>query len=225
MNKVHVIIPMAKEFAAVGRLGCENAETSVCGVGKVNAALAAADACLRARRPDLVLSVGCAGALDESLRLGDVIVSESAGYWDVWCGKGVPQGKVQGELERFPSPLRTAETVADLLTTQIGLAGGARATVGEIVTGDTFCTDKGKVAEIHRAFPGASAIDMESAAVAHVCHKCEVPVLSIRVISDTLNGERAEDYEKFWAESPERRFGWVAPLVAQLVSWPRGALK
>lgn len=224
MKKLHILVPMGKEFNAIGGIANEAVEVVTCGIGKVNAALATAESCLRIVRPDLVMVVGCAGGLDESLCLGDVVVSSSVGYWDVWCGLSVARGQVQGEDAKFDASRIMSETIADILNSGV-LHPGARAHIGDIVTGDTFCVDREKVQSIHRDFPAALAVDMESAAVGQVCRKCGIPFVSVRVISDTLNGEREEDYTRFWVENPTSHFAFVAPLVRSLAPLPLGRMR
>lgn len=224
MKKLHILVPMGKEFNAIGGITDEAVDVVTCGIGKVNAALATAESCLRIVRPDLVMIVGCAGGLDESLRLGDVVVSSAVGYWDVWCGLAVERGQVQGEDAKFAASRIMSDTIASILNSGL-LQPGARAHIGEIVTGDTFCVDRKKVQSIHRDFPAALAVDMESAAVGQVCRKCGIPFVSIRVISDTLNGEREEDYTRFWAENPTSHFKFVAPLVKALAPLPLGRMR
>lgn len=221
MKKIHILVPMGKEYNAIGPLVGDAIDVTTCGVGKVNAALATAEACLRVVRPDLVMVVGCAGALDDSLRLGDVVVSSTAGYCDVFCGLELAKGQVQGEVAAFPALRIMGETIMDVLNSG-ALPPGSLAHLGEIITGDTFYIDREKVRGLHADFPSAMAVDMETAAVAHVCHKCGVPFVGVRVISDTLRGEREEDYTKFWVENPSSHFAFVAPLAKTLADLPLG---
>ena len=220
-NRIHIITPMGREREAVGIIDAEGVTVGTSGIGKVNAALAAAEACLRVARPHLVVCVGCAGALDECLRLGDVVVSDRVGYWDVNCGAGSAPGVVQGEPPTFEAAVGVADMAAFALNSTL-LKDGARAVVGGIVSGDAFLSSGEAGRRVKSLFGYALAIDMESAAIGHACFKCGVPFLSIRVISDTAKGDRAKEYEEFW-QSPQSRFAWVGGLARELAEHARVA--
>lgn len=63
--------PIVREFGGRG-----DVEILITGIGSV-AARAAVERAIAARRPDLVISAGLAGALDPGLRAGDVILAEN----------------------------------------------------------------------------------------------------------------------------------------------------
>ena len=67
---------------------------------------------------------------------------------------------------------------------------------GRMVTGEAFITDDGRQ-EINARFAPLT-VDMESAAVAHVCHANGVPFLAIRTVTDNfeLNCEKASAIAK-----------------------------
>ena len=56
-------------------------------------------------------------------------------------------------------------------------------------------------------FPDAMAVDMESAAIAHVCHTEGVPFVSFRIISDIpLKDDKAQMYFDFWEKIADNSF-------------------
>ena len=71
----------------VGRVSSNEIILRQCGIGKVNAAVGAAEL-IRSFAPDAVVSTGVAGGIDTSLAVMDVVVSSSIVYHDVWCGMG-----------------------------------------------------------------------------------------------------------------------------------------
>ena len=78
---------------------------------------------------------------------------------------------------------------------------------GLICTGDKFITDHAILADIKAQFPDGLAVDMESAAIAQVCHLEKVPFVSFRIISDTPGvDEHWAQYENFWSEMAHRSF-------------------
>ena len=62
-------------------------------------------------------------------------------------------------------------------------------------TGDIFLTDKVKK-DYYRECFGIEAFDMETAAIASVCDKAEIPFLSLRKISDDADDSSVEDYRE-----------------------------
>ena len=76
-----------------------------------------------------------------------------------------------------------------------------------ICSGDKFITDREELESIKARFPEGMACDMESGAIAQVCHICKVPFISMRIISDTPGVDNhIEQYENFWGEMANRSF-------------------
>ena len=64
---------------------------------------------------------------------------------------------------------------------------------GTFVCGDMFVASEGKKRFVIDNF-GANACDMESAAIASVCHKAEIPFVSFRSISDDADDVAPDTY-------------------------------
>ena len=78
---------------------------------------------------------------------------------------------------------------------------------GLICTGDKFITDRTELNAIKQNFPEGLAVDMESAAIAQVCHLYRVPFISFRIISDTPGADKhLEQYKNFWGEIADNSF-------------------
>ena len=170
-----------------------------CGIGKVNAAIGTAEL-IRHFSPDCIISTGVAGGIDSCLNVMDVVVSERIVYHDVWCGEGNAFGQVQG-LPTYFQGNRTLFDCAISIDTDTAVHGGL------ICTGDKFITEKKELREIKSNFPDGLAVDMESAAIAQVCHLYGVPFLSFRIISDTPGVDNHfSQYLNFWGEMAEHSF-------------------
>ena len=172
------------------------------GLGKVNAALAT-DALIR-EGAGCIINIGVAGALDPSLRLGDTVLCSEISYHDVWCGAPNAPGQVQGLPQRFHSDERLVEAASRVLP-------GAR--VGLAVSGDQFVTDPSKVEAIRAAFTDALCVDMESAAIAQTCYLRNVPLLSVKIMSDSGDDQ---EYAAFWDTIAQRSFDTIQPLLKLL---------
>lgn len=148
-----------------GLLGGNHVILTQCGIGKVNAAVGATEL-IRRFAPDCIISTGVAGGIDACLKVMDVVVSERLVYHDVWCGEGNEYGQVQGLPAAY-------EGCASLLEHALSLNNAgpeSRICKGLICTGDRFITDRAELGAIKHRFPAGLAVDMESAAIAQVCH-------------------------------------------------------
>lgn len=176
------------------------------GIGKVNAAVGAVEL-IRRFAPDILVNTGVAGGIDASLDVMDVVVGAQVAYHDVDCGPESDPGQVQGLPAVF-------EADKSLLGITSALSTSTRIVPGLICSGDQFITDRQQLSSIKTRFPQGMAVDMESGALAQVCHLYGVPFLSFRIISDTPGAEGHYDqYVNFWDTMAERSFGVTRTLL------------
>lgn len=200
MEKIGIIVAMDKEltlFAAdlqnqtehklhqrrfvEGKISGKDVVIVVSGIGKVNAALCAADL-INHFKVDAIINIGISGGLDSSLDIGDFVVGDDLVYHDFDTGTDIPQDVP----ERFHSNKKLTALVPDLKH-------------GLLCTGDQFIAAEEELGKIKAKYPSGLAVDMESAAIAHTCHLYDIPMISIRQISDTPGVEHhTEQYETFW---------------------------
>lgn len=183
----------------VGTMGAVSVVILKCGIGKVNAAVGVTEM-LNTYRPVIVLSTGVAGSLADNVKPLDIVVGERYAYHDVYCGEGLEPGQVQG----LP-----AEFVADEWLLGVALKACPNAHHGLIVSGDQFVSDVQPVIDMH---PTAIAVDMESVAIAHVCHLYHTPMVSVRVISDSCS---EGDYDAFWQNAADASFRQLANIIRE----------
>lgn len=189
-----------------------------CGIGKVNAALGAAELIAECR-PDVVISSGCAGGNGTEIEVGDVVISTETCYHDVYCGLAEDGSCVYGQVQGMParyagSPMLLA--IADKMAAQDGRS--SRLHKGLIVTGDWFVDSREKMESIVNCFPEAKAVDMESAAIAQTCYKMQVPFVSFRVISDIpLRDNNAAQYHDFWTMIADSSFHTTRQFIELLL--------
>ena len=187
----------------VGQAGGNTLVLMRCGIGKVNAAAGAVELISRFQ-PDCIISTGVAGGIDACLKVMDVVASSHIVYHDVWCGEGNEYGQVQG-LPTFFTGNEALLQCARSLTPE---AEGMTIHSGLICSGDKFITDRAELDYIKGRFPQGLAVDMESGAIAQVCHLYQVPFISFRIISDTPGSdEHWQQYTNFWGTIAERSFG------------------
>lgn len=156
-----------------------------CGIGKVNAASATAFL-ISDKKADFILNAGLSGAV-HSLKREDMVAGESYVECDYDLSAiGYPLG-VKPDGQNY---IYTADE--KLLSYALESHGIKKAKTG---TGDIFLTDSTKKKLFYDTF-GVEAFDMETAAIASVCDKCGVPMLSLRKISDDADDCSVEDYRE-----------------------------
>ena len=205
---------MDKELQQLQHLFTDgNVIVQKCGIGKVNAALGAADMIIQ-YKPDVIISSGCAGGHGDDIKVQDVVVSSEIAYHDVYCGEAIGHsvyGQVQGLPPRFQADPTLLQKALSLQPSDVSLHAGL------IVTGDWFVDTKDKMREIIGHFPEAKAVDMESAAIAQTCYLRHVPFISFRVISDMpLYDTDASQYHDFWSTIADHSFQVTKTFVEQL---------
>lgn len=184
----------AKIVFHIGAFCGIDAILAYCGVGKVNAALCA-ELMIESFSPDLIISAGTAGALDPSLNVFDTIISDSVFYHDMDEGI-LTEYHPYLETESFPASLEFITAAEKVM----GISAWPMV-IGRIVSGDSFIPAERKA--VIREESGAIAVDMESAAIAHVSYANSVPFVAVRTITDT-SCEGAEDFDQNVVIASER---------------------
>lgn len=215
-KEMNLLLPLLQDVSKIningfdffnGTIAQHNIIACKCGIGKVNAAVGALTL-IENFHPAMVINTGVAGgtgATDEPARVLDVVLASEVAYHDVWCGPGTEPGQAAACPARFVCPL-PQEVISQLDVKQ-----------GLVASGDIFVDKVDDLRRILALYPEAKAVDMESAAIAHVCHLKNVPFVCIRVISDTPgDGGNAAAYESFWLDAPQRTFDKVEKLIKLL---------
>ena len=190
-----------------GTMGRHTIVAMQCGIGKVNAAVGTASM-LGHFKPDAVVNTGVAGAADARVNVMDVVAGERVAYHDVWCGPESEWGAVQGLPLYYEGSRSLLSAIQPDESTKRGL----------IASGDQFIDTLAKIQEIKSHFPDALAVDMESGAIAQVCHLRHVPFLSVRVISDSPGAghDNTKQYTDFWEDAPEHTFELLRNILKTL---------
>jgi len=172
---------------------------SVCGFGKVNAAIAAQELII-SHGVECLINIGTATAVNKQLDIGDIVVSKKFIQHDF---DAIP---ITSRLGEIPMDVTFDETgIPELITTRDFAADHTkindvitssehcrfvdiesrypRVVSGNFVSGDQLVKSSDKMEWLRVEFE-AYCVDMESAAIAQVCAKYDLPFLGIRVISD-----------------------------------------
>lgn len=193
----------------VGRVGQSRLVLLQCGIGKTNAATGVTNL-IMTFNPDYVISTGAAGGIDTRLDVMDIVVGSEICYHDVNCGDNCDPGQVQGLPKFFPGNDELVR-IATSLETDI------RIWPGLICTGDQFITNQDELKAIKEMHPTGLAVDMESAAIAQVCHLWQVPFISFRIISDTPGVKgHFNQYLNFWETMADRSFSVTRKFLSKI---------
>lgn len=222
--KIGIIVAMDKELAlllpllsgrrseyigstelSVGRIGTHEVAAMKCGIGKVNAAIRT-QALIDSFAPELVINTGVAGGTGGGAGVLDVVVGDRVVYHDVWMPP-YEWGRADGCPVAFTPPewLLELPCMADFCH-------------GLIASGDIFVASVDVLDAIRAKYPDVMAVDMESAAIAHVCHLNNVAFISLRVVSDTPGADdNLSQYDDFWTKAPESTFNALSNMLKQIL--------
>ncbi len=186
-----------------GRIGNVEVVLVLAGIGKVNATIAT-QILITKFGVDYVINTGIAGALDPTLNIFDLVCSVDAVEHDF---DATYFGYQRGQVPQSASPFYTADqrlgeialktfrmlkedaTVQGRFSPEDAhLIKHIKIVMGRVVSGDIFVTNKSMKDRLYRDF-GAACVEMEGAAIAHVCDANKVPFIILRCISDIADKE------------------------------------
>lgn len=181
------------------------------GVGKVNAALCA-QLLISRFAVDGIINTGAAGAFGAGLGVLDLVVSTEVIYHDVDV---TAWGYECGMLPGMPAVFTAEKELIRCAEAACRDAFPDRMVVcGRVASGDQFISTAQQKAIIREKF-NPVCVEMEGAAVGHICSLYQKPFVIIRCMSDM-----ADDSGKQTAEFNEETAGHTsAAVVANLVKW------
>ena len=214
----------------VGTLNGRKVVVGRSGIGKVNAAIATT-LLIGEFNPSAILFSGTAGAIDPGLHPGDVVIGATMAQHDVGlqASDGIQRRGVRNVLTGERDPLLVPAPEALLTVARQSAQGLAlppvRTPVGEdripriiegaIVTGDVFVSDEALRVTLRNSL-GATAVEMEGAAVVQTCRQFGVSCLVVRSITDRADGQAQASYQQFITTASENAATLVAAIIARL---------
>ena len=224
-----------REFVR-GRLAGQPAVLALCGIGKVSAAATTAVLVERFGITQLVFT-GVAGGLAPGVKVGDVVVARGFMQHDMDASPLFPKH----EIPLYGKALFAADPgLSTALERAARMALGDAATLcaapdrkrfalhsacvhmGLLVSGDRFVSALAEAAELHASLPQALAVDMESAAVAQVCHDYGLPFAAVRTVSDRADDSAHVDFPDFVEVVASRYAQAIVKAFAGAISTSRG---
>ena len=172
-----------------GEIAGKEVVLSLSGVGKVNAAYTSTK--LTDIYPiDTLINIGSAGGLKSSQKVGEIVIADECRYHDFDIGEEYKDD------ERFIfKPNTKLNNSAQKTIEEMGI----KSHTGLLLAGDQFVTKNSDAfMNIQRKYPDAVAVDMESAAIAAVCKRANIPFIVLRSLSDvTTEEDNALSFEEY----------------------------
>jgi adenosylhomocysteine nucleosidase len=184
-----------------------------CGIGKVNAALCT-QILVSEFHVDRVINTGAAGGLASSLEVLDMVVSTETVQHDFdTTAFGYAPGQVPGQPSAFIPADASLREKAHTAFRKVSANG--KMIDGRIASGDAFISDVTRRATIVERFAPA-CVEMEGAAVAHVCAANAIPFVILRSISDLAGHEAGMSYDEFSKIASHTSAGVVMEMLSLL---------
>ena len=181
------------------------------GAGKVNAG-ACAQALIDGFAPSCIIVTGVAGALNPALDLTHVVISKESVQHDVDASAlGFEKGKIAFSNHKHFEASSHLVGLASKAARDLGLAS----IEGRVLSGDQFISDRSAQARLRADF-GGDCVDMESAAIAHVCMLNGVPHVIIRSMSDRADSTASHDFAATCKAAAENSARLVAGIISGL---------
>ncbi len=182
---------------------------TLCGVGKVNAAVCA-QRLFDYTELDGIINSGVAGGVSENLNVCDLAISSELTYHDFSpidvLDKYSPGCSVFKADKKL---IELAENAAEKL---ISTGEQFIHETGMIVSGDMFVEDEAYNRSLKERF-NAICTEMEGAAVAHAAILSDVPFVVIRAISDNADGEANMSFEQMCGIAAKRASYIVKEMI------------
>ena len=155
---------------------------------------------------------GVAGGLGAGVRVGDVVVGSGFVQHDMDASPLFPRHEVPlyGRSEFAAHAALTTQLHAAATQFCANAPGQLDAAVlarlgvslprvhqGVLIAGDRFVATAAESQALRDALPAALAVDMESAAVAQVCHDFGIPFAAMRTVSDRADATAHVDFPQF----------------------------
>ena len=179
-------------------------------IGKVNSALTATLMIEKFGAEKLIFT-GVAGALKDGFKIGDLLYATKVVQHDLDI---TAFGHPFGFVPESPIFVETDENL-NKIAVSVAKELGINLKNGIVASGDQFICDEERKSWIERTFD-ASAVEMEGASVAQVCHALHTPFFMLRAISDEAGSKAEFDFDEFMVKSAEISAKFALKMVENL---------
>jgi adenosylhomocysteine nucleosidase len=157
---------------------------------------------------------GVAGAIDEDLKIGDIVIASSLVQHDMDARPIMSRFEIPllGKTTLYP-PKQLLDKAVSSINELVGeeelvsvllskdrekfSLSAIKVAVGQIASGDQFFASNADKENLLAILPEVLCVEMEGAAVAQVCFEYKIPYVIIRTISDEANDNSVVDFNEF----------------------------
>ena len=200
-----------KETVVAGRqavnfnLGGALVTAVLCGIGKVNAAAAAAALCEQGY--ELLLNCGLSGGIDGVKREDITLPSRFLEHDFDLTGLGYAPCEKPGQEYIYNADEKVLVQLKEIFPSAV---------IGTAVSGDRFVSDDALRDSLKTNFSAVSC-DMETAAIAYVCQFANVPFLSLRRISDDAGENATDAYREMNVQDDTLLSDYIIDVIKELI--------
>lgn len=181
--------------------------------GKVAASITVSTLILEFKISELIFT-GVAGAIDPSLKIGDIVLGKRFIQHDLDARPLIPQfevpllqkkfietpdlqfNKAQEIIEKLLEEKHLHSVITDEELLQFNITHPTLH-IGDIASGDQFFSSNKAKEHLLQLIPSTLCVEMEGAAVAQVCYEFQIPFTIIRTISDAADEDAKFDFSAF----------------------------
>ena len=195
-----------------GKISGKECVVVKCGIGKVNAAVAAQTLIVK-YRPDMIINTGVGGSTSLNTHIGYVVIAENVIQHDMdTTAIGDKRGTVflpEGNIDYIPCD----KEVVTRIKQSCENIGEMHYVIGTVATGDQFITGNVRRSALNEDF-NAIACEMEGGSIGQVCYLNKVPFGIIRAISDSMSEEDdAVEYSVFSRSAAKKSIKIIIDFV------------
>lgn len=191
-----------------GNIGRHEVVLVQSGIGKVMSALSVGFL-VDVFAVDAIINTGSAGAIDSSLKIGDVVVADRLAYHDVDV---TAFGYAFGQMAQQPLYFESSKYFISELKKVLD-----NPKIGLITSSDSFISNPTKIVEIKSHFPEDLAVEMEGASIAQAATALGKPFVIIRAISDTADHDANVKFDEFIIDAGQKSALTLIHLLEKMV--------
>ena len=190
------VVKKAGMSYCIGKLSGKDVIVVKCGIGKINAAVCS-QILISEFYVNVIINSGVAGALDNNLNIGDIVVSKDTLNHDM---DTTAFGDKYGMIPRMEESIFKGDEKLIKLALDSGEKYDINVVEGRVLSGDQFIASKEKKDWLVKEFNGTCA-EMEGVSIGQTAYLNNVPFLILRAISDKADGSAKVTYEDFKEEA------------------------
>ena len=204
-----VLIADNREFTTyTGTLNGVKVSVTSTGIGGPSASIAMEE--LYRCGADTFVRIGTCGGMQPDVKSGDIVIATGAVRME-----GTSKEYAPIEYPAVPDfGVTTALVSAAKAAAKLLAERGQRIFFGRTATGEAFIADEGRADINSRLAP--LAVDMESAAIAHVCCLNGVRFIAVRCITDTAKHSGVGTFEENCSRASEIAKDFVCAMLNEL---------